>query len=243
MSAIRGSSGRTDLHMFDPQQLTIEVDPSSPYCDPSSAPPDAAMVASIKEFGVLEPVLCTRTKAGLIVIAGRRRVLAAREAGVDVPVRLIQESPERAAAIQVAENEMRRSRTELERAEYCARLMELEYSHEQVAVILGRPTSYVRALLAIRERGCDALKKAVNEGQVGVTAAAQLARQSEEDQLKALAEKKTPTPREPKEPKEPSPMKRPGTRAIKAWLMEHQDDLTPRETALLSWILTGGEAP
>lgn len=42
---------------------------------------DAALVASIREFGVLEPVVCRRTEDGTVQVRmGQRRVLAARKA-------------------------------------------------------------------------------------------------------------------------------------------------------------------
>lgn len=53
-------------------------------------PPDAALVASIRQCGVLQPVLLLRAGSGaLLVVDGRRRVKAARAAGLEsLPARV-----------------------------------------------------------------------------------------------------------------------------------------------------------
>jgi len=53
-------------------------------------PPDAALVASIRQCGVLQPVLLLRAGSGALLVAdGRRRVKAARAAGLEtVPARV-----------------------------------------------------------------------------------------------------------------------------------------------------------
>jgi len=55
---------------------------------------DTDFIASIRERGVLEPVLLYRAADGtLTVLAGQRRTLAAREAGRDTIPALISDTP------------------------------------------------------------------------------------------------------------------------------------------------------
>lgn len=67
---------------IDPQTLVIEANVRP------SAPLTAAFVQSVRENGVLTPVLARRDEQGNILVrAGQRRTLAAREAGVStIPV-------------------------------------------------------------------------------------------------------------------------------------------------------------
>ena len=84
------------------------------------------LVASIREFGVLEPVGCRRTPdGGVIVRMGRRRVLAAREAKASsIPAFVVEgdDSTVQRVLQQYAENEHRAGLTEPERVEQAGRL-------------------------------------------------------------------------------------------------------------------------
>jgi len=62
--------------------------------------PDQALIDSVKKFGVLQPVLVTRRDDGYELIAGSRRIQAARTAGLaDAPALIV--PPERAGALDV----------------------------------------------------------------------------------------------------------------------------------------------
>lgn len=63
-----------------------------------AASPDLA--ASVKKYGILQPVLLAASSSGYELLAGSRRIKAAREAGLnDIPALLI--PPERASALDV----------------------------------------------------------------------------------------------------------------------------------------------
>lgn len=77
---------------------------------------DEALVASIKKFGMLQPVLVARVDGGYELLAGARRLAAAKSAGLaDVPALVI--ARERAGPLDVflEENLTRRELTEPER--------------------------------------------------------------------------------------------------------------------------------
>jgi len=78
--------------------------------------PNEKLIASVKKFGVLQPVLVSRTDTGFRLLAGSRRVQAARDAGLaDVPALII--PPDRAGELDVfiEENLNRTDLTEFDR--------------------------------------------------------------------------------------------------------------------------------
>ena len=82
----------------------------------TARPPDEHLIASIKKIGVLQPVLVARTDGGYRLLAGARRVQAARDAGLaDVPALII--PPDRAGDLDVfiEENLTRTDLTEFDR--------------------------------------------------------------------------------------------------------------------------------
>jgi len=88
---------------------------------PSRLDPDdpelAELVDSIKTYGVLEPILVRSKPSGTLeVVAGERRVRAARKAGIPVvPVLIKILSDEQAFILQLTENLQRRDLTEEEK--------------------------------------------------------------------------------------------------------------------------------
>jgi hypothetical protein len=78
--------------------------------------PDEHLTASVRSYGVLQPVLVARAESGYRLLAGARRVQAAREAGLaDVPALII--PPDRAGELDVflEENLTRADLTEFDR--------------------------------------------------------------------------------------------------------------------------------
>jgi ParB family chromosome partitioning protein len=112
------------------------------------------LAESIKSQGVMQPVL-VRPLAGSAndyeIIAGERRVRAARLAGLDeVPV-LVKDVPDEAAAVMaLIENIQREDLNPLEEAQGLQRLVnEFKLSHEQAAAAVGRSRSAASNLLRL----------------------------------------------------------------------------------------------
>ena len=110
------------------------------------------LAESIKSQGVMQPVL-VRPVAGAKyeVIAGERRVRAARLAGLDeVPV-LVREVPDETAAVMaLIENIQREDLNPLEEAQGLQRLVsEFALTHEQAAQAVGRSRSAASNLLRL----------------------------------------------------------------------------------------------
>lgn len=108
---------------------------------------------SIKERGVLVPILVEEMGEGYRVIAGMRRVLAAKEAGLlKVPALIVQEGEEWKAWATFAENAVREDVNAFDEGRYITLLMgKLNKSQVEVAALLGMSESWVSERLRIVE--------------------------------------------------------------------------------------------
>ena len=110
------------------------------------------LAESIKSQGVMQPVLVRPVEGDRYeIIAGERRVRAARLAGLDdVPV-LVKEVPDEAAAVMaLIENIQREDLNPLEEAQGLQRLVsEFQLTHEQAAQAVGRSRSAASNLLRL----------------------------------------------------------------------------------------------
>ena len=112
------------------------------------------LAESIKSQGVMQPVLVRPlpgTANDYEIIAGERRVRAAKLAGLDeVPV-LVKDVPDEAAAVMaLIENIQREDLNPLEEAQGLQRLVsEFELTHEQAAAAVGRSRSAASNLLRL----------------------------------------------------------------------------------------------
>jgi len=86
----------------------------------------ANLTASVREHGVLEPVLVRRVDAGYELIAGERRARAAREAGLShVPAIVLELDDREALEISIMENLQREDLNAVEETEAVLQLLEV----------------------------------------------------------------------------------------------------------------------
>jgi ParB family chromosome partitioning protein len=133
----------------------IEPDPRQPR---SSMGDLDDLVASIRDKGVLEPIL-VRPIPGAgpsddpshRIISGERRYQAADEAGlVEIPVIEMEVGEEEALEIALVENLQRKDLTPFEEAEGYQNLAERHgYTHEQISEAVGRSRSIVTETLSL----------------------------------------------------------------------------------------------
>lgn len=110
----------------------------------------ADLAASISELGVLQPLVVRRTAAGYEVVAGRRRLAAARMAGVTfVPCVERALSDDEAADVALAENLHRRDLSWIEVALAYARLRERGMQQREIAARVGKHESQVSQVLKL----------------------------------------------------------------------------------------------
>ena len=112
------------------------------------------LAASIREHGVMQPILVRPIEGGRFeIIAGERRWRAAKRAGLtDVPA-LIKAVPDQAAlALALIENIQREDLNPLDQANGIHRLIaEFGLTHDAAARAIGRSRSAVTNLLRLRE--------------------------------------------------------------------------------------------
>lgn len=114
---------------------------------------DKAFLASIKEHGVIQPVVAHRTKdGGVHVLYGQRRTLAAVETKLDlIPVYVVDSLTEAdRLAKQVVENDHRQALTDHDRAEAFHQLSLLGVSATQIAKKTGAKKTTVESALKVR---------------------------------------------------------------------------------------------
>lgn len=103
------------------------------------------LAASIVQYGILQPLSVRRRDDGYELVAGERRLRAARLAGLtEVPCILLAVDEEQSGMLALVENLQRRDLDFIEEAEGLARLMRLYgLSQEQAAMRVGKSQSAV----------------------------------------------------------------------------------------------------
>lgn len=126
------------------------------------------LAASIRERGILQPLIVTAGEGGtFILIAGERRLQAARKAGLKtVPVLVRQADSLEMLELALIENVQRADLNVLEEAEAYRQLTEdFGLSHEAVAVHVGRSRPAVTNTLRLLD-ACAAVKQALADGRI-----------------------------------------------------------------------------
>ena len=106
---------------------------------------------SIKEFGVLQPILVRPVGNKYEIVAGERRYRASKMALLNkIPVKILELEPQRALSIAIIENIQRSDLNILEEAMAFNRLLnEYNYSHQQIANVLGKSRSEITNKLQV----------------------------------------------------------------------------------------------
>jgi ParB family transcriptional regulator, chromosome partitioning protein len=128
----------------------IEPNPRQPR-QRFSAEELEALAASIREHGVLQPVLVTETLDGYQLVAGERRFRAARLAGLErIPAVIRQLADRDQLEIALVENLQRADLGPIEEATaYRSLIAEFGLTHEEVARRIGRAKSTITNTLRL----------------------------------------------------------------------------------------------
>ncbi len=140
------------------------VQPRKRFDDESNA----ALVASIREKGVLQPLLVRRDSQranAYEIVAGERRWRAAQQAELrEVPVVIKELSDSEALEIALIENIQREDLTPIEEAAGYQRLIgEFEHTQEALAEAVGKSRSHIANLLRLLTLP-DSIQDMVNDG-------------------------------------------------------------------------------
>ena len=123
------------------------------------------LVDSIREHGVLEPLVLAKTPAGYQIIAGERRWRASKIAGLaKVPVIIKETNAQGMLEMAIIENVQRIDLNPLERAQAFRRLIdEFGMSTGEISIKIGKSAPYVSNTLRLLSLP-DALKDAIASG-------------------------------------------------------------------------------
>ncbi|WP_321782362.1 hypothetical protein [Burkholderia pyrrocinia] len=190
---VYGAKGKGNTLQFDPEDLTLVVDPMHPlYDERVHMPIDENMVRNIMFHKmILQPIEVSKNpETGEIeVVTGRQRVKNAREANrrfrdqglppVFVPA-FVRKLPreQRASVLSAAtasENAIRQQETPMTTAAKMARQANMGRNEDDIAAIFGCNVATVRSTLALLDC-CEAVQKAVDSGDILVTHARALAK-------------------------------------------------------------------
>ncbi|OGM15163.1 hypothetical protein A2V56_00330 [Candidatus Woesebacteria bacterium RBG_19FT_COMBO_42_9] len=123
------------------------------------------LVDSIKEHGILEPLVVAKTPAGYQIIAGERRWRASKLAGLPfVPALIRETSPKGMLEMALVENVQRIDLNPLDRAKGFERLIhEFGLTTSEIAVRIGKSVAYVSNSIRLLSLP-DALKDGLLSG-------------------------------------------------------------------------------
>jgi len=150
----------------------------------------AELTESIREHGILDPLLVRKLASGYYqIIAGERRWRAAREVGLkELPCRVIEADDRLAMELALIDNLQRENLNPLEEAEGYKTLMEnFELKQEEVANRVGKARSTVANALRLLD-SAEEIKAFLEQGTLSAGHARALLKLKEKEQL-ALARK------------------------------------------------------
>ena len=148
------------------------------------------LAESIRNKGVLLPLIVRRATDGYVLVAGERRWRAAQKAGLrELPVIVREVTDKEAFEIALIENIQREDLNPVEEAEAFKRLIEEHgLTQEELAARVGKDRSTVANALRLL-RLPDAIKQAIVDGQLSMGHARALLAIADEGDLRKAAEK------------------------------------------------------
>lgn len=148
------------------------------------------LAASIREVGILQPLVVRATEEGFELIAGERRLRAAKEAGLDrVPVLIRQAHEGESMELALVENLQREDLNPLETAAAYQALMEsFGLSRDQLAARLGKSRAAVTNTLRLVQLP-ESVRTMLSEGRLSEGHARVLLALEDEEQMLEMAGK------------------------------------------------------
>ena len=190
LDALMGKPAEAFTSNLIPQTLPLECLIPSPYQPRAHFEPGALadLASSIREKGVLQPLLVRKIGEKYEIVAGERRWRASSLAGLlEVPVVVRELSNTDALEIAIIENLQREDLGPVEEARAFARLLEQGRSQDEVAAAVGKGRSTIANALRLLALPMDALS-ALENGDITAGHARAILAQPEEDRLWALTQ-------------------------------------------------------
>lgn len=147
-----------------------------------SPPPTAGLIASVRDLGVLEPIGVRPNGHGYAVLYGRRRIKAARAAGLEtIPAMVAPGLGAVAADVAALAENAHRSANDLMALDKVRALARQGHTLEEISLAVGLSAAKLHGLLAL-EGLAPELRAAALDGRMAPSTAKRAARLSGEEQ-------------------------------------------------------------
>lgn len=145
---------------------------------------------SIKEHGVIQPIIVKKSIKGYEIIAGERRTRASKMAGkTTIPAIIREMTDQEMMEIALVENIQRENLNPIEEATAFEKIIQVNnLTQEETAKRFGKSRSYITNLLGLLTLP-EKTKKYVQEGKISMGHARVLSKLSDEEQINKLANK------------------------------------------------------
>ena len=183
----QASETGTTQALKDAQVVTIDQIDPNPYQPRGklAAADVKELTESIKEVGLLQPILVVQKKDRYLLVAGHRRLAAAKQAKMkELPCIVRQLTEADLLRYSLIENLQREDLTPLEEAKSIQQLIEtLKLDYRSLATLIGKSKSYIGYRMALLDLPDD-LKDAVEQGTLPLKKAIEL-KKIEDQKLRA----------------------------------------------------------
>lgn len=148
------------------------------------------LATSIKQYGIVEPIIVKKSIKGYELIAGERRCKAARIAGLSkVPAIIKDFNDQEMMEIALIENIQREDLNPIDEANSVANIIKLRgMTQEEFATIFGKSRSYVTNLLGLLNLSKDVQNKLINK-EISMSHARVLSKIDDEEKVRFLTDK------------------------------------------------------
>lgn len=173
-------------------EITLEEIRSNPYQPRKSFNEESIkeLADSIKEYGIVQPIIVKKTIKGYELIAGERRTKAARVAGLETIPAIIKEfDDQEMMEIALVENIQREDLNPIDEAKAYENIIQLSgMTQEEFARRFGKSRSHVTNMLGLLKLP-NATKKLVEENKISMGHARSLSKLSNELLVNELADR------------------------------------------------------
>ncbi|HAB66693.1 MAG TPA: hypothetical protein DCE23_04935 [Firmicutes bacterium] len=144
---------------------------------------------SIKEHGVIQPIIVKKSIKGYEIIAGERRTRASKIAGKETIPAIVRDlTDQEMMEIALAENIQRENLNPIDEAEAFAKIIEsTNITQEEAAKKFGKSRSYITNLLGLL-RLPENTRKYVKEGKISMGHARVLSKLSDQEQIESITD-------------------------------------------------------
>ncbi len=176
----------------DVTMLNLDEIRSNPY-QPRKTFSDESLkelAASIKEYGVVQPVIVKKSIKGYELIAGERRCRASRLAGLkQVPAIIKDFTDQEMMEIALIENIQREDLNPIDEAKSVLNIINLRgFTQEEFAIKFGKSRSYITNLLGLLKLPEDVQKMLINK-EITASHARALSKLEDVNQIEELAKR------------------------------------------------------